>query len=67
METSETIATNVETHIISLQREWMDACLKKRRYICDKILSDDFILHRTRGMTKTKVEWMEDLIIQKRI
>jgi|SRR6185436_6330260 len=56
-----TVISKIEEEIIKLQKDWIDACLKKNPHVCDEILSDDFILHSARGMAKTKAEWMNDL------
>ena len=47
-----------ESEITELEREWMDAWLKRDRETCDRLLGDDFILTSARGALMSKQEWL---------
>lgn len=47
-----------EAEIAALEREWMDAWLKRDRETCDRLLGDDFILTSARGALMSKQEWL---------
>lgn len=47
-----------EVELPSLEREWMDAWIRKDLAVCSRILADDFILTSARGTLMSKADWL---------
>jgi len=51
----------VEAEIANLEREWMNAWVRKDLPACNRILADDFILTSARGSLMSKADWLAGL------
>lgn len=54
---------SAESQLPILEREWMDAWLRKDVETCSRILADDFILTSARGLLMSKADWLAGLSV----
>ena len=53
------MTSSMESEIAALERQWMEAWLRRDRPTCDRILADDFVLTSARGTLMSKAEWLD--------